>query len=207
MKQIICYGDSNTWGLVPGTLDRYDWGTRWTSLLQEQMKEEDVQVIEEGLCGRTTVFEDVYRKNRNGLDSLSLILETHQPAHGVILMLGTNDCKSYYKTNAHRIGKGVEQCLDKLLTYFPSEKILLVSPIHLGEDVWKPSFDPEFDQNSVEVSKELKREYEAIAKRKKVHFLAASDYVGPSKEDQEHMDEKGHQILAEKLVEKVREII
>lgn len=29
MKQILCFGDSNTYGLIPGTKDRYDWDTRW----------------------------------------------------------------------------------------------------------------------------------------------------------------------------------
>ena len=30
MKQILCFGDSNTYGLIPGTKDRYDWDTRWS---------------------------------------------------------------------------------------------------------------------------------------------------------------------------------
>ena len=30
MKQILCFGDSNTYGLIPGTKDRYDWDTRRT---------------------------------------------------------------------------------------------------------------------------------------------------------------------------------
>lgn len=29
MKQILCFGDSNTYGLIPGTSNqRYEWGTR-----------------------------------------------------------------------------------------------------------------------------------------------------------------------------------
>ena len=49
-----CYGDSNTWGLIPGTKERYPWGRRWTSILQEKLGNADVHVIEEGLCGGTT---------------------------------------------------------------------------------------------------------------------------------------------------------
>ena len=41
MKQIVCFGDSNTYGLIPGTTDRYDWNTRWTVIV-----------------GRTTIFDD-----------------------------------------------------------------------------------------------------------------------------------------------------
>lgn len=76
MKQLLCYGDSNTWGLIPGTKDRYSWGVRWTSILQEHLQKKDVRVLEEGLCGRTTVFEDCYRNDRRGLATLPFILES-----------------------------------------------------------------------------------------------------------------------------------
>ena len=94
MRQLLCYGDSNTWGLIPGTKERYPWGVRWTSILQEKLQVKNVRVIEEGLCGRTTIFDDAYRQNRNGLKSLPLILETHNPIDKVAIMLGTNDCKA-----------------------------------------------------------------------------------------------------------------
>ena len=95
MKQLLCFGDSNTWGLIPKTHERYSWGVRWTSLLQEKLEKHDIRVLEEGLCGRTTIFDDAYRKNRNGLESLPEILESNYPDAAVI-MLGTNDCKSCY---------------------------------------------------------------------------------------------------------------
>lgn len=31
MRQILCFGDSNTWGYNPKTGNRFEWGTRWTS--------------------------------------------------------------------------------------------------------------------------------------------------------------------------------
>ena len=39
MKQILCFGDSNTWGLIPKTNKRYEWGVRWTSLLNESLND------------------------------------------------------------------------------------------------------------------------------------------------------------------------
>ena len=50
MKQILCFGDSNTYGLIPGTKERYGWGVRWTSILDEKMRGHGYRVIEEGLC-------------------------------------------------------------------------------------------------------------------------------------------------------------
>lgn len=84
MKQLLCFGDSNTWGLIPKTHERYSWGVRWTSLLQEKLEKHDIRVLEEGLCGRTTIFDDAYRKNRNGLESLPEILESNYPDAAVI---------------------------------------------------------------------------------------------------------------------------
>ena len=52
MKQILCFGDSNTYGLVPATTDRYGWGVRWTSIINEKLGLQEYRVIEEGLCGR-----------------------------------------------------------------------------------------------------------------------------------------------------------
>ena len=105
MKQILCYGDSNTWGLIPGTKERFPWGIRWTSRLQEKVKSEGIRILEEGLCGRTTVFEDSYRENRNGWRALPAILETHRPIDGAVLMLGTNDCKTVYAPTVESISK------------------------------------------------------------------------------------------------------
>lgn len=66
MKQILCFGDSNTWGLVAGTMKRHSWNERWTGILQERLMNQDIRVVEEGLCGRTTVFEDERRGGRRG---------------------------------------------------------------------------------------------------------------------------------------------
>ena len=144
MKKILCYGDSNTWGLIPGTQNRFPQNVRWTGLLQEKLKTKDIQILEEGLCGRTTIFEDS-------------------------------------------------------LQYIPAENILVVSPLHLGESVWKPQYDPEFDEISVETSKQLHAEYQKAAHRKNVRIIAASDFVKASETDQEHLDETGHWILAEAI--------
>ncbi len=199
MKHLLCYGDSNTWGLIPKTEDRYGWGTRWTSILQEKLGSDHIRIVEEGLCGRTSVFDDAYREHRNGLKTLPMILETYRPLNGAVLMLGTNDCKSIYHPNAYKIAKGMEQCLDLLLTKIPKEGILVVSPIHLGEEVWKENFDPEFDQVSVQVSKELYKEYEKITKAKGVALINAADFAKPSQTDQEHMTEEGHKALADAI--------
>ena len=51
---ILCYGDSNTYGYIPVTAGRYDESTRWPGVLRGLLGEGHL-VIEEGLNGRTTV--------------------------------------------------------------------------------------------------------------------------------------------------------
>ena len=89
---ILCFGDSNTWGYRPDRKGRFDENTRWTGLLQQKLGPE-YHIIEEGLCGRTTIFQDELRENRRGLDMVGATVEIHNPIDLMIIMLGTNDCK------------------------------------------------------------------------------------------------------------------
>ncbi len=57
LKNILCFGDSNTHGYMPGIGSRYPRNVRWTGKLQEILGG-GYYVIEEGLTGRTTAFED-----------------------------------------------------------------------------------------------------------------------------------------------------
>ena len=114
MKQIICFGDSHTWGYDGESKTRLPWGKRWTSLLQEKLIGENVRIVEEGLCGRTTIFEDPLREGRKGTALLPVILETHMLSDLLVLMLGTNDCKTIFKASSQVIASGVERLIDQV---------------------------------------------------------------------------------------------
>lgn len=207
MRQILCFGDSNTYGLVPGTSERFEWGVRWTSILDERVRGKGYRVIEEGLCGRTTVFDDTYRKGRRGTDLLPVLLEAHAPLDIIILMLGTNDCKTAYGATAEQIGEGMEQLLNQIQTFYPQIQIVLISPILLGDRVWEEGYDTEFDEKSVAVSKKLSAVYERIAEKRGIAFLAASDCAKSSSIDREHMDAENHKFFAEAVSQKIESLI
>ena len=209
MKQILCFGDSNTWGYNGENGTRFPWGVRWTSLLQEKFDEErrDVRIIEEGLVGRTTVFEDPLRDGRKGTALFPTILETHAPVDVIVLMLGTNDCKTIFKASAKVIGAGIVRLLEQAKRLAPEAEILLVSPILLGEDVWREKFDPEFSKESVEVSKTLAAEYAELAGRYGCEFLDAASVAVPGAADQEHMDAGSHSRLADAVYEKLKALV
>ena len=141
MKQILCFGDSNTWGYDGESGERLPFKVRWTGRLQKAYEGKDVRIIEEGLCGRTTVFEDPFRQGRRGTALLPTLLETHHPVDLVVLMLGTNDCKTIFGASAEVIGRGIQCLLDQIQIFAPQADVLLISPIYLGEKVWQEGYD------------------------------------------------------------------
>lgn len=71
MKNILCYGDSNTWGFVPGSLNINTWymerfprNIRWTGRSQAQLGN-TYYIIEEGLCGRTINIDNPPEKSKS----------------------------------------------------------------------------------------------------------------------------------------------
>ena len=106
--QILCFGDSNTWGAIPVTNERYARDVRWPGLMAAQLGA-GFQVVEEGLCGRTTVWDDPIEGEKNGLRYLPACLGSHQPLDLVIVMLGTNDLKMRFSLTALDIAKGAER--------------------------------------------------------------------------------------------------
>ena len=118
-KHILCLGDSNTHGYCadPGdcddsTLARFNEEERWTCLLQRALGDAYL-VIEEGLSGRTTVFEDPLNEGMPALPYLAPCLKSHEPVSLLIIMLGTNDTKEYLGVSAFAIGQGMRRLVRK----------------------------------------------------------------------------------------------
>ncbi len=204
MKSILCFGDSNTYGYKPDGSGRFDENTRWTGVLSSMLAPYDYRIYEEGLVGRTTVFEDATRIGRNGSKLLPVLLESHSPIDAVTVMLGTNDCKAINKASPKVITRGLEVLIKQIKSFDSKIKILVISPILLGEKVFLENYDPEFNEQSVHTSKELKAYFRRLAEEYDCMFLAASDVAKPSEIDQEHMDENSHKKLADHVFNKLQ---
>ncbi|MBR6442487.1 MAG: arylesterase [Clostridia bacterium] len=202
MKQILAFGDSNTWGLVPGTVERYPEHIRWTGILRKAVANLGFRILEDGVCGRTTVFQDPFRPGRRGIESIAQYRETGG-IDAVILMLGTNDCKKSYRATPEQIGCGLEQCLIQFESLVRPDRILVISPILLGQNVWRPEKDPDFDKVSIETSIFLKAVYRQIAERRGNLFMAASDHAFACHVDEEHLNAEGHEQLAAAILKKL----
>ena len=198
MKNILCYGDSNTWGYIPGTSERLPYDARWTGRLQNALGE-SYRVIEEGLNGRTTVWDDPYKPARNGLKTLRPILDSHAPLDLVILMLGTNDLKHYFSVYAADCARGmallVETIRQSLYAGSPyAPRILLIAPPPIRG--LSPLLRVQF-RGAEAKSLEFAEHYRQVAEEAGCLFLDAAKVVEPSAVDGVHLEAEGHETLAE----------
>lgn len=203
MKHILCFGDSNTYGCIPYG-GRYDDNTRWTRLLANLLGSEYL-VIEEGLNSRTSSFDDPFEPYRNAMDYIIPCLETHAPIDLTILMLGSNDMKEFFSPSVEKIADSLRH-LTQLILEVSQAPVLLVSPIHLGDQMPDSPCAPIFPPSSVEISHQLGTALKQVADELGVCFLNAADYAEPDPVDCVHLTPEGHQSLANAFYHKIIEL-
>ncbi|MBD8555670.1 SGNH/GDSL hydrolase family protein [Rhizobium sp. CFBP 8762] len=134
-KTIVCYGDSLTWGFDAATPGgRHSLRDRWPKVLADALGS-DVDVIVEGLNGRTTAYDDYLAPcDRNGARILSTVLHSHSPLDLIIIMLGTNDLKPVVAGTAFAACQGMERLVEIIRHHpwtdgnAPKPEILIVAP-------------------------------------------------------------------------------
>ena len=204
-KRILCFGDSNTHGSTTEFLGRYDYDDRWTIIL-EKLLGDGYHVIEEGLGGRTTVFDDPFSPGKNGSAAISSILQTHKPLDLVIIMLGTNDTKQVYNASVKSIAYGVEVIIEKIRKEdMPKPEILIISPIRIEAGIEHGRFES-YDISSHAKSLEFPLWMKRTAERTGAYFFDAAS-VAHAGSDFLHMTKDSHKALAEALCPIVKEII
>lgn len=203
-KRIVCFGDSNTWGYDGDTGGRYEDDVRWTGVLQSQMPAGYV-VAEEGLSGRTTVFNDPLNPGMNGLEFLPVCLSTHMPVHFLVIMLGTNDCKQRFCATPKNIADGVTRLvLAAKAAGVPAAKILIVAPILINERYKESFIAGEMGEGCVEKAAALPALLEEAARNNGCHYLDANLYVKPNQVDFMHLDKESNTSLGVAIADKIK---
>ena len=211
-KHIVCLGDSNTHGYCADPMDcadggdRFNESERWTRLLQDHLGSEYL-VLEEGLGGRTTVFQDPLHEGMSALDVVYPILMSHEPVDLLIIMLGTNDTKDRLGMNAACIALGMKRLVEKCQT-IPcwgkhAPNILVVCPPHIGQELTDPCMGP----GCIAKSQELASRYEPVVKALGCAFLDAEGIAEFNRIDFMHLTRNGHANLARKLAEIVPTLV
>ena len=204
MKRILCFGDSLTWGFNPATHSRYEEKERWTTQL-EQLLGPGYKIIEEALCGRTTILTDPFEPMREANKVLPILLESHCPLDLVIILLGTNDLKYYLKTDAKQAALGCGQLINQIRSnvFCKNTKILLISPPRIS----KPSGIMEIIfGTSYPESTHFAQHYKTISQLLQVEFLDSSLIISASDIDGVHLSVESNTTLANHLSIRVNEI-
>lgn len=208
MKTILCYGDSNTWGFIPGIRERYAADIRWTGVLRTELGPV-FSIVEEGLCGRTTVWDDPIENHMSGAQYLTPCLQTHKPIDLVIIMLGTNDLKYRFHVAALDIANSVgrlaeivhdSRCGPGLLGSAPTVLIACPAPI-LEIDGFSEMF-----KGGVETSRRLRAEFERMGKERGLPMFYVEDVATSSPVDGIHLSQEAHTAIGRALAREVRSI-
>ncbi|HSC90123.1 MAG TPA: GDSL-type esterase/lipase family protein [Gaiellaceae bacterium] len=205
-RTILCFGDSNTWGCVPGGGDRFPREVRWPGALQGLLGD-GYRVLEEGLNGRTATLEHPWIEGRSGRPYLLPCCRSHAPLDLVIVYLGTNDLADRYHLSAADVA---EAC---------ASLVLVVRAAECGRDGVAPPVllvcPPPIRATGPDAS-----EYETMAARSRTlgaRFAEAAGLVGAelldldgvvryADEDPIHLDADGHVALAAAVAPVVRRL-
>ena len=211
MKNILCFGDSNTWGYDPETQTRFSKNIRWTGVLQKLLGT-NFNVIEEGLNGRTTNVNEkeehdlgYSRAYRSAMDLLSILIETNSPLDLIVVMLGTNDLKTNFNQSADMIAKNMRLVCESIISndYFQSKSIILVAPTHINEN--SPNLLDSF-VGTTSASKSFSNSYKKISDDLGLFFLDASESVITNEIDGLHWDANQHNDFAKVVCQKIKSV-
>jgi len=207
MKTALCYGDSNTWGHRPEDGSRYHRDQRWPGVLQDKLGSE-WSVIEEGLCGRTTLFDDPLMEERNGKRYLIPCLETHAPLDLVVLMLGTNDLKMQFNLPVEAVAQGCEILGNMILSSGcgiagGAPKLLLLAPPPIIET---GCFAASYAGGAAK-SLYFANLFRDVAERLACSFFDVATVASSSLVDGIHLDLDGHKALGKALAETISRLV
>ena len=209
-KRILCFGDSNTWGWIPGTDgERFPADVRWPGVMAADLGD-GFCVIEEAQNGRTTLWDDPTETiDKNGARHLPVILESQKPVDLVILMLGTNDLKNHFGLNAHAIAHGCGVLADRIAASDAgpggsAPQVLLAAPAPVADG--DCPFGHLFDSGAA-VSAEFESAYREVAELRDLPFLNAGEFASCPIPDAIHIDAASHSRLGVAMAAKARECL
>ena len=210
-KSIMCFGDSLTWGWVPtiegAPTHRYPYHHRWTGAMAAALGD-GYHIIEEGLSARTTSLDDPNDPRLNGSAYLPAALASHLPLDLVILLLGTNDTKTYFRRTPFEIANGMAKLVGQVYgsaggvgAAYPAPKVLVVAPPPLAA-MPHPFFEGLFEGGR-EKTAALAGQYRSMADFMKVEFFDAGSVIKTEGCDGIHLTAENNVALGNAVAAKV----
>ena len=183
MKKILCFGDSNTYGFIPGIGSRFDINTRWSGIFKQALeKTNKYTVIEQGYSGRTC-FSERIPDEAFGLKILSKYL--------------INDTKIQFDITKEQIREGIFNFLTLALKCSKDVEIYVLSPPQTTSRVLKSA---SFNQKSIETAQKLINVFETVSIDLGCKYIDLNSNVRTSDIDGIHYDKESHLKIAQCLI-------
>lgn len=206
MKTVLAFGDSLTWGKDPATQGRLAPEDRWPNVLQAALN--GVEVISEGLRGRTTAFDQPTAScDMNGARVLPALLHSHAPLDLVIVMLGLNDV--YWGYSQKDITAGLVRIVEIIRhhpyrlpdAHLPEVLLLAQPPMVAG------SPDPHISGSILATSRRLSHAVQYAAQETGVQHFDMRPVAEASTLDGVHLDAGQTRAMGEALVAPVKKLL
>jgi lysophospholipase L1-like esterase len=203
VEHVFVYGDSMSWGIVPGSRRRLPFESRWPGVLEGELRRggRNARVTEDCLNGRRTVWEDPFKAGRNGRHGIEQRIEAQSPLDLVILMLGTNDFQAAHQNLAWHSSQGVASIVGAIRTApiepgMPVPPILIVAP----PPVSAPSgLMAEKFNGAAERARGAAQAYQRVADELGCEFFDGGTVCRTSPVDGVHLDKADHLLLGQAL--------
>lgn len=205
MKEILCFGDSNTFGFIPGSGQRYNKTERWSGILSGLLSE-NYRIIEAGCNNRTAFCPNPEGDLFTGTKAILTYLDSHRNLDLIILALGANDLQFSYKLSTEEIYKGIKSFI-KLIKNKSNAKILLVCPSIIKHNVLETFFAEMFDESSIQKSKTLPEIYKKISEEENILYLDLNNIAQTSDTDGLHYTKEAHKLIATTVERKIKQIL
>jgi lysophospholipase L1-like esterase len=212
MHQVLVYGDSLSWGMIPNTRNRLPFDERWPGVLENNLLRSGlrIRVMEDCLNGRRSTWDDPFKPGRNGREGLAQSIERHSPLSLVVLMIGTNDFQFCHPfTNAWSAAQGIANLVNEVRKAptepgMPMPRILIASPPRIGSP--KGAFLEKF-RGAENRDIGLPEAHAQIALELGCDFFDANTVITSSVVDGVHLDADQHLELGLALTQVVRAIL
>lgn len=201
MQSILCFGDSNTYGLSPENGKRYAEHLRWPSQLKQALGA-NFQLIEAGQPNRTLVDKPPFDGDVSGVQYLKPYLNA-QPLALIIIMLGTNDLKARYHLSATAIGGGLHSLINAIQNHYqqptqlPQPKLLILCP----PEVYAIGQYQRIYAGANEKAKQLGPVFGHIAQQTQCDFFNTQSHIQPCAIEGVHLAPEQHAALAHHLAQ------
>lgn len=207
MTNILCFGDSNTWGFDAENQCRFPNNILWSSRLQYILGSQ-YTVSAFGIPDMTYGNDDPYYRCCDGCSNIIPAIRANSPIDIVVVSLGVNDCKSYLANSSSDLERNIQRMIHRILLYKDlnthTHKVILCGQKVLSELPSK-TYRREFSTDLGEKVDTLNNILIELSKSNDVKYCPPPDNLDFCS-DGLHYSKKGHEIFANNVATVIRNI-